>query len=165
MNRLTDLTRDDFERFPVWEYTNEEQLDELDLQPVTDLPVRTLGNRVVGTEVQLNNGARVWAILGNITLDSRRATEQFITMSFDKGGRWFDLARYHDVDFSRRGPAQLAAFLGLSISEVFPVCYDISSFAVGDPDVLVGQVLGDVAEKLSTAELIRLAISCDAPGH
>ena len=52
----------------------------------------------------------------------------------------FHLARYFDPDYESRGPDELPDFLGLSVSDVFPIAYDLRSVAKGDAEVLVGAV-------------------------
>jgi hypothetical protein len=71
---------------------------------------------------------------------------------------WFDLARYHDVDYGRRGPSALASFLGLSASEIFPISYDISGIALGDALVTRGSITQVPDEKLTVEQLIAMAV-------
>jgi hypothetical protein len=44
---------------------------------------------------------------------------------------WFHLARYFDPDWERRGPAALAAALHRSVSDAFPIRYDLTAVAMG----------------------------------
>jgi hypothetical protein len=74
------------------------------------------------------------------------------------------LARYFDVDYERRGPQQLADFLGLEICEVFPISYDISFVAIGENAVLKGSIPAEPEVKLSKSEIIRLSILKDISG-
>ena len=55
-------------------------------------------------------------------------------------GKWFHLARYHDMDHSQNGPDSLAAFPGLEVDEVFPIAYDITAFCIGHPAALKGLI-------------------------
>lgn len=75
-----------------------------------------------------------------------------------KDSRWFELARYHDADFERRSPAELAKFIGLPVSDIFPIKYDISDVAVGDPAVLKGTVRAEPEERLTQDQIIDLAL-------
>jgi hypothetical protein len=161
MKPFDSITVQDLRASPVWEFVHEELTEGNSqfVQPVTDLPVSELALRVVGTEVVLQIGATRWAILGNICLRNLRSTEQFLTVSIEKDGEWFSLARYHDSDAARSGPLQLAGFLGLSVSDVFPISYDISSVAVGLPEVTCGKILAEPKERLSLQELIKLSLS------
>ena len=104
-------------------------------------------------------GRPVLAVLGNISLQSTRQTQHFLTVTvFRADGQTFDLARYHDVDADRRGPSALAGFLGLSEAEIFPITYDISSVANGLPEVVSGKIDREPKEHLSAEELLDLAI-------
>ncbi len=154
------LTVADIREAPVWEFALCEELypDETYVTPVRALPVLDLGRRVVGTQVLLRNGKCCWAILGGIDLSSLRRTQQCRGLSLSCEGKWFHLARYHDADYSEHGPDQLAKFLGLTRSEVFPISYDISSVAKGEPAVVRGQIPAEPEEKLSDDELIQLAL-------
>jgi hypothetical protein len=157
---VSKLEVQDLQRFPVWEYllSEGEGQDETVVVPVGALPVGDLTNRLVGTEVRLNNGRYCWALLENVDLRSARATRHFLSVSLAREGQWFSLARYHDVDYEQRGPQELAGFLDLSRGDVFPISYDISAFSEGDPDVVQGQIPDHPEEKLSEDELIELAL-------
>ena len=110
----------DLQASPVWRYTNREPGTETMVRPVTGLPVADLAGKVVGTEVVFANGRRPWAQIGNVDAENPRLTEHVVTVSIERDGRWFTLARFHDFDYPERGPEALARFLSLSIDEVFP---------------------------------------------
>jgi hypothetical protein len=153
------LTPTDLARTPVWEFVNDDsQLDETYVRPVTGLPVDTLASRIAATQVALRNGRQVWATLGNVDLSAPRSTRHFLTLSLYIDDAWFHLARYHDFDAEERGPVALARLLGMPLSDVFPIEYDLSQVAVGNADVVRGTVLAEPSERLSRAELIALAI-------
>jgi hypothetical protein len=46
----------------------------------------------------------------------------------------------------------------MQVSDVFPIKYDLSQVAIGDPDVVRGAVLAEPSERLSRSELIALAV-------
>ena len=119
------LTVSDLASSPVWEFaTNEEEkgvVDETYVEPVIQVPVSSLAGRIVGTLITLSNGRRVRAMISNIDTTSETLTEQFMTLSVENDGNWFHLARYHDFDYTQRGPEQLAQFLGLGADDVFPI--------------------------------------------
>jgi hypothetical protein len=142
----------------VWEFVNDDQPDETYVRPVREVPVESLASRIAATEVVLHNGRRVWAVLGNVDLTAPRLNRHFLTLSLYIDNAWFHLARYHDFDVEERGPAALASRLGMPLSEVFPIQYDLSQVAVGDADVVRGTVPTEPAERLSRAELISLAV-------
>src|SRR5947199_6129775 len=106
------LTVADFKAHPVWEYLNDDEIGETMVRPVEKLPVESLDNIELGTQVRLANGSKVWAIVGNFDVTNPRATGHFLFLSIERGGKWFHLARYHDVDFASGSPEALARFLG-----------------------------------------------------
>ena len=150
---------------PVWEYLPESPTrDEMWVAPVQALPVKSLDGRVVGTEITLAGGETRLGLLGNVSLTEPTLNEQFLTLSvWSETGKRFDLARYHDVDYSRRGPTEFAAFLALPLASVFPIRYDISVVALGSPTCVRGQIPFEPRSKLSRTELVTLAIHGRAP--
>ena len=154
---LHHLGVEDFHAYPIWEFFSD-ACDRL-VRPVKRLPVASLSGRIVGTEVLLNNRTSKWVVLSNMDLDCAKQTQHFLTVWIEQNAKWFELARYFDLDFDRRGPQQLADFLGLSVSQVFPILYDISSIAIGDKTVTKGRISAEPIERLTRAELIRLSIS------
>ncbi len=148
----------DLRRWPVWQYTNALAVDETMVRPVRQVPVKTLAGRIAGVELVLANGAPVWALIGNVDLRDRRMTEHLLTLSVERGGAWFAMARYHDFDAELRGPAALAQFLGLSVDDVFPMTYDLRGIALGDVAVLQGLIQKEAKECLSRAEIITMAV-------
>jgi hypothetical protein len=157
---IASLQVTDLQAHPVWEYSNREigDGDETFVRPVRRLPVAKLAGKVVGTQVMLANGQRVWALIGNLDPTSARLTEHFLTLSVECDGRWIALARYHDVDYATNGPEALARNLGLASEEVFPIVYDIRQYAKGDPVALCGQILKEPRARLSRSELIAMAV-------
>ena len=118
----------------------------------------SLVSRIAATQVALHNGRRLWATLGNVDLSAPRSTRHFLTLSLYIDNTWFHVARYHDFDAEERGPVALARRLGMQLSDVFPIDYDLSHVAVGNADVVRGAVLAEPSERLSRAELIALAV-------
>jgi len=157
---ISELTQDDLVTHPVWEFLPEtEDRAETWLSNVSGLPVDDLAGRLVGTFLRLRSGQAVPAILGNITLQSKRQTEHFLGVTvFRDDGQRFDLARYHDVDADRRGPSALADFLAMSEADIFPMSYDISPVATGLPEVVSGEILSEPKERLTQDELMDLAM-------
>jgi len=155
MKDVGELTVEDLLAHPVWQFTNNEDTT---VRPVKRIPVASLAGRILGTEVVLANRTKVWASFGNIAEHSPQRTAHFLAASFERDGRWFHLARYHDVDYEKRGPEQLAAFLGLPVDDVFPISYDVRKFAKGDPLALCGVIPKEPQERLTEDELIALAI-------
>jgi hypothetical protein len=155
---IESLTAADLLAHPVWQYTNRDGACETFVRAVKRLPVKNLTGKVIGTQVRLANGRQVWALLGNLDVSNPKLTEHFLTLSIERDGDWFALARYHDFDYTDCGPDALARFLGLNIDEVFPICFDVRSFAVGDPAALVGCARKEPTERLSRAQIIAMAV-------
>ena len=91
------LTVADFRAHPVWEWLNDDEIGDTMMQPVEELPVESLDNRLIGAQVRLANGSRVWALIGNFDAANPRATQHFLTLSIERSSKRFHLARYHDI--------------------------------------------------------------------
>ena len=150
------LTVADFKAHPVWEYLNDDEIGETMVRPVEKIPVESLDNRELGTQVRLANGSEEWGFLGNFDVKNPRATQHFLALSIERSGKWFHLARYHDIGFTSRSPEALARFLGLQVDEVFPISVDVRRYVRGDPASLTPIVLKEPQEKLTRAELMAL---------
>jgi hypothetical protein len=155
---ILSLHINDLEKYPVWEFTDTEEGDGTDVRPIKRLPVATLAGRVVGTRVLLANGQYAWAIIGNLDTNNSQMNEHFVTLSIERKGRWFQLARYHDPDYERRGPTGVARFLGLPVDDIFPISYDVRKFAGGQRAALTGTVLKEPRARLTRAEIIAMAV-------
>jgi hypothetical protein len=156
MKPVESLTLSDLQENPVWKYTNNDELGETSVRPVKKFPVASLAGKIIGTQVRLSSGPVVWALIGNIDANNKRLNKHFLTLSLERNGKWFHLARYHDFDFSSRGPDKLAQFLGLPVDDVFPISYDVRKFSRGNPDALTDAIEKEPQEKLSRAEIIKL---------
>ena len=165
MKAVHKLVPSDLASHRVWEFADDikaelpDETDETYMRPVEELPVDSLSGRLASVLLTLANGHRLLAILGNIDLADPVSTEQFLTLTvFHPSGERFNLARYHDVDYERRGPVALAAFLGMPLEEVFPIGYDISDIALGHADCLSRSVPAVPPSRLSKDALIELAV-------
>ena len=110
------ITPDDLRAQPVWEYDLPAMTPDHErpmVKPVLDaLPVKWLNSdRLVATTFTLANG-------------------------FGKTLLARTMARILD----NRTPAGLAEFLGLRVDEIFPITYDLSAVAVGNPSVIRGTI-------------------------
>jgi hypothetical protein len=157
------LTVADFRAHPVWEYLNDDEIGETMVQPVETIPVESLDNRLIGAQVRFANASRVWALIGNFDVTNPRSTQHFRTLSIDRSGKWFQLARYHDVDFAKRSPEALARFLGLHVDDVFPITVDVRRYVRGDPAALTAIVLKEPQEKLTREEILALIFGRSTP--
>lgn len=158
------LTVSDLKRHPVWKYllSKESSYDETWVTPVKTLPVKDLGNRVVGTEFTMACGDHIYGFMGSVHLNHLKKHQQFMGLTVFKGeSEQFHLGRYFDVDYANHGPAALADFLGRSINEIFPLSYDLSSVAWGNSEVIQGSIPADPIERISEDERIDLALQQD----
>lgn len=152
------LTVQDIKLSQVWEYVGDDVIEEGVVQPVEQLPANHLDNKLVGLQVRLAGGENIWAIIGNVDAENSKHTEHFLNIAIERDGKWFHLARYHDVDYKTRGPESLANFLGMKVDEVFPIVYDLRPYATGNPAALVGAVQKEPRERLSRNEIIAMAV-------
>ncbi len=155
---IDSLTVADLAANPVWQYTNRDGAGEMFARAVKKIPVKNLTGKVIGTQVRFANGSLAWALIGNLDVGNPRLTEHFLTLSIERGGGWFALARYHDHDFADRGPEALSRFLGLRVDDVFPIFFDVREYAQGDPTALAGSVPKEPRERLSRADIIGMAV-------
>lgn len=149
------LTEDDLKKHPVWKFKGGR--DQF-VEPVAKLPCKTLVGRVVGAKVSLADATTFWALIGNVCPERPEFSTHFLTLSLLNHGAWFHLARYHDFDYSERGPMQLAAFLGKSPKDVFPISYDLRTVYVGESASLQGVVEMEPSERLTREEIIAMAV-------
>jgi hypothetical protein len=158
--RFVDLNVADFRKTPVWEFVlDSDDVDELMVDPVNNLPVSDLSNRIVGVHLILADGTTQVGFLGNVSLNNRRANDQFLTVAVPTTSGWFTMSRYFDPDAAQNGPRALAKLLGKPVKSTFPIRYDISSIAIGDSNVLRGEISLKPKERLSRKERLQLAVS------
>ena len=157
LKSIEELKPQDIQTYPVWEYVNDHKTGETIVTPVTETPVRSLRGRVIGTKIQFSNGGAAWAVLENIDSSKAHLNEHFLTLSIWHDGAWFTLSRYFDADYREKGPHSLAECLRLDIDQVFPIAYDLSPYALGNPDALVGIIFKGSRLKLSQAALMDVA--------
>ena len=147
-------------RSGVWEFEASEGAGDLLVHPVRPLPVSSLDNRFVATELLLANGQPIIGLLSNLTLAAPELNEHFLTLTvFGSNARRFNLARYHDPGIDAHGPTALAAFLSLELSAVFPIRYDVSGVVLGHIAVTLGTITCLPSKRLSRAEVLALAVS------
>jgi hypothetical protein len=48
--------------------------------------------------------------------------------------------------------------LGLSVDDVFPIAFDVSSVVREDKDAAMGRILAEPEERLTRAEMVALAV-------
>ena len=125
--------------------------------PHTKLPVCSLDSCLIGSEVQLACGTKVWALVGNVSTNDAYANKHLMGFTLFNDGKLFHLARYHDPEYDHNGPAGLAKFLGIAIDDIFPIQYDFRSFVSGgDPAALAGTIDKNPTELLNEDQLMDL---------
>ncbi len=149
----------DLEKFPVWQYINNDTIGETSVKPVKKIPVKSTDGKIFGVKVNLANGRVIWATLCNVVAGNSRLTDHFLLISLEYNDEWFTLARYYDFDYEQNGPKALADFLKMEVDEVFPISYDITPYVIGEKSALLGIILKDPKEKLTKPEIIALSIS------
>lgn len=152
------LTANDLETHPVWEFAGRADMDDDVVVPCDAVPVNSTAGKLFASKVRLANGSMERAVIGNIDGANEKSTKHFLSLSILKNETWFMLARYHDVAADKRSPELLAEFLSLSLSEVFPIHYDISKLARGQRWSLIGLVELNPPERLSDKDLIELSL-------
>lgn len=163
--RLDELNLKHLQDAPVWEYLRQappeliRNADDLIVQAVTEYPVTSLSNRLIGTSGILANGDVLPIILDNIHLDDVIRTKMFRTVTITRNGKWMTLARFHDAFYRMRNEDVLAKFIGLKKNQVFPISYNISSWCRGDANVLVDVIpIKSPASEMSVESWSRLAV-------
>jgi len=155
-NRTVDtISIEDILAYPVWKFSKQEPFL---ITPVKKTPCKNLTGRIVGTEVVLADGTRVWALIGNIDPENTQLTEHFITISILSNNKWFHLSRYHDYDYKDNGPEKLSEFLKKSIEDIFPISYDIRTILKAESSAAYGKIQKEPNKKLSREEIIALAV-------
>jgi len=159
IKNVEDIGPGDIEKFPVWEFVNDDAIGETAVRPVDCVPTDNFNNRIIGTLVHLANGSAFPAVLGNIDVADLRRTQHFLALTIFKNEESFFLARYFDIGYDEHGPAALAKFLELRTDEVFPIAYDVRGFCSRDSGALVGVIESQPREVLTQSELMSLAVS------
>lgn len=151
------LAIDDLKRSPVWRFAKSTGPN-IRVTPVSRLPVASLAGHIVGAQLTLANGDRPWCTLANVNVNNAAFNQQFLTLSVERDGTWFHLARYFDYDFEERGPGPLAHFLGRQVDDVFPVRYDLRPYARGASEALVGEITAEPLTRLTRDERMSLSL-------
>jgi len=155
---IASLRVSDLEKYRVWQFTTNDPADETAVRPIKRLPVSTLMGKLAGARISLANGERLWALVGNLDEQNAQLNEHFVTLSIERSGCWFHLARYHDADYDQTGPEGLARFLGLPVDDVFPISYHVREYVKGNPPLLDGIVLKEPRVRLTSSQLIAMAL-------
>lgn len=152
--RLAALTKSLLRAERVWEFCGNNWKGKRLVRPVKELPIADAANCLLGCELTLADGTKVYGHITNLSLTSSEENQHFLTLSVFAGGEAVRLARYHDADFAERGPGALARKLGKREDEVFPISFDMSEIAVGAPGCVRGRILKEPQQKLSREQLL-----------
>jgi hypothetical protein len=155
---IASLRPGDFDAHPIWRFVSGDEPDETWVLPTASRRSARLSGKVIGTEVTLADGSRRWALFSNIDPDDPQLTTHFLSLSLFIGGKWFPLARYHDVDVNKHGPRALAAMLRRPLGKVFPIRYDLRQYVRNGSSWLEGVIDQSPAERLTRSEIIALAV-------
>jgi hypothetical protein len=154
---LPSLTVADISKHPLWRFTNNDE-DELEVESLTTPPVGDLSGVIAGIQVKLADGTQRWALLQGISRDGQPVNEHFLSITMERGGKWFPLARYHDVAIETYGPIALARFLEKPAECIFPIHYDLRHVLESISDQLVGTVHLEPKQRLTREEIIASAL-------
>ena len=155
---ITSLRPADINAHPIWRFVSGDEPDETWVLPTASRRSARLSGKIIGTEVTLADGSRRWALFSNIDPDNPKLTTHFLSLSLFIGGKWFHLARYHDVDARRPGPRALATALRRPLGKVFPIRYDLRPYVRNGSSWLEGVVDRSPRTRITRAEIIALAV-------
>jgi len=153
-----DLTEVQLRAMPVWEFCNDDEAGETLMEPVQELPISHARRRVVACEFTLADGTKAFGQIGNLSLQREEQNRHFLGISLFVQGKLVHLARYHDAWYATENPAHLAAKLDRKLEAVFPISYDLSAIAEGNPQCVRGTIPQEPIVRLGDDELIRLAL-------
>lgn len=154
-----ELNTRDFLDSPVWRYSDDE-FGELVVEPIGSYPVQTLENSVVGVRATFANGLKLWVLFANFDLNDVKKNRHFLSVTFfDDEEQIYTFPRYFDVGFDSAIQTELSDILQMGVEDIFPISYDLTSIASGDPSILLGSFrLVPETERLTETELIELAV-------
>ena len=156
--QLEDLTVADFQQHPVWRTRYERKKPEPIVEPVTTLPVDDLHGCIVGVQLTLSGGKKIWARLSNVSTRDAVQNQHLLQAAFEKDGKWFQMGRYHEASWQTHGPHELAAFFGEHINDVFPIAIDLTPVAIGLADALHPTLTLEPKERLMHGKLLELIL-------
>jgi len=154
---LSLLNPGDFIDHPVWEFGLSDS-EELWIENV-DVPVSSLGGRLVGALVTLANGTRVFAMFYNLRFDDSDAAVIFLGVAIWNGSAWVHLPRPCDFGDIADDLQTAAKELGLALSEIYPLRFDLRSVLENDSPGLVRCLDLPVKTTLSMDELVAMALN------
>lgn len=155
---FNDLCVNDILEHPIWRFTNNNPQDELEIEAIDGSNLTDLGGVTLSSKVTFADGSSQLALFQNVSLAGQKVNDHFLSLTIEKDGEWFPLARYHDVAFDRHGPLQLSSFVGKKVQDVFPIEYDLREILKSHASRLVGVVHAEPPVRLTDEQLISLAL-------
>ncbi|RCS44030.1 hypothetical protein DTL42_18030 [Bremerella cremea] len=153
-----DLTVSDISDCPIWRFTNENSNDDLEIEPVIEQTFSNLSGLIIAAQVELADLTSHLALHQNVSRAGQKVNDHFLSLTLERAGNWFSLARYHDVSIESFGPIHLAKFMGKPVKDVFPIKYDLRETLRSDSARLVGFVRDVPVFPLTDDELISLSL-------
>ena len=155
---LNEITATELLTAPAWSYTPSKD-GRVWLKPVGSKRLRTFNNRMVTCQFHTPSGEAIWGLVEGIHPDlplfSKHWRKAYLLRS---DGKWFELARYHDYNWSTKGPERCAYFFRSTVHAMFPLRFDISHLSATASSSLVGVFESDPKDRLPRAEIIALAV-------
>ena len=153
-----DLTRSDVLDYPIWRFTNRNPNDELEIESVDRRSFADLSGLIIAAKVEFADSSQQLALHQGVSLAGPTVNDHFLSLTFERDGVWFPLARYHDVAIENFGPNQLAEFVGKPVKDVFPIKYDLRAVQYSDPQKLTRVVRDVPISRLSKEQIISLSL-------
>lgn len=114
---------------------------------------------MVSCQVTLASGERVWTLIEFLKVELPKLSEHWRRFYFLlPNGRWFRLARYHDIGGLQgiAGPKALAKALKRKNSEVFPFRFDVSEVCTLRSTALADVIAIKPRERLTLEQIMPL---------
>lgn len=154
-----ELSASDISKHPIWRFTNNDLVDELEIESVDRRVFRNLDGLIISSNVTFSDGSIHLALFQNVSLTDPEMNDHFLSLTVERNGKWFPLACYHNPAIEKWGPLQLAAFMGKTVEEIFPIHYDLRDVLNSDSPTLVGIVRAEPLVRLTEDEIISWVIS------
>jgi hypothetical protein len=154
---LRKLTLSLVRQTPIWHSTPSKDGD-LWVKPELRSQLSSLKNCLIATDTTMADGSCITALIENIHVENLNLTKHYLQAHFRIDGRWWCMARYHDLDYDQKGASGLAMRLGKSIEQVFPLTYDIQEFCTVESEALCGAISANPINRLTRKEIMRMFV-------
>lgn len=117
------------------------------------------GNHVVACELLTPSRSKLWGLIEGLDPENPLFSFHWRKLYiFLRPGSWYELARYHDFDYSTHGPGGLAKALGRKTEEIFPLTFDVSHLSILASEVFSGTFEANPKNQLTRREIIGLVV-------